>query len=72
MFDWMDFRSGGKYEKENRVEKLVFLCLAMEGKQETGEVENPEEKFLSRAHKFFPPKSGGKAGGENYLSAVLR
>ena len=72
MFDWMDFRSGGKYEKENRVEKLVFLCLAMEGKQETEEVENPEEKFLSRAHKFFPPKSGGKARGENYLSAVLR
>ena len=72
MFDWMDFRSGGKYKKENRVEKLIFLCLAMEGKQETGEVENPEEKFLFRAHKFFPPKSGGKARGENYLSAVLR
>ena len=65
MFDWMDFRSGGKYKKENRVEKLVFLCLAMEGKQETGEVENPEEKFLSRAHKFFPPKSGGKSREEN-------
>ena len=39
--------------------------------RKTGEVENPREKFFSRAHKFFPPKSGGKARGENCLSAVL-
>ena len=25
----MDFRRGGKYRKENGVEKWVFLCLAM-------------------------------------------
>ena len=33
--------------------------------------ENPRENFLSRAHKFFPPKSRGKAWRENALSALL-
>ena len=40
--------------------------------RKTGEVENPEEKFLSWSHKFFSLKSGGKVRGENCLSAVLR
>ena len=29
-------------------------------------MENPGEKFLSRAHQFFPPKSGGKSREENW------
>ena len=29
-------------------------------------------KFSPWAHKYFPPKLGGKARGENCLSAVLR
>ena len=29
-------------------------------------MENPGEKFLSRANQFFPPKSGGKSREENW------
>ena len=29
-------------------------------------MENPGEKFLSQAHQFFPPKSGGKSREENW------
>ena len=34
-------------------------------------VENPGEKFLSRAHNFFPPDLGGKAREENCVPAIL-
>ena len=50
-------------------EKLNFPLFGNEKK--TGEVENLGENFLSWAHKFFPPKSGGKAMRENFLIALL-
>ena len=28
VFGWIDFRRGGKYRRENGVEKWVFHCLA--------------------------------------------
>ena len=34
-------------------------------------VKNPREKFLSRAHNFFPPNLGGKAREENCVPAIL-
>ena len=34
-------------------------------------VENPGEKFLSRAHNFFPPDLGGKAREENFVPTIL-
>ena len=40
--------------------KMVFPLFG--NGRKTGGVENPGEKFLSRAHKFFPPKSRGKQG----------
>ena len=36
-----------------------------------GRKENPGESFLSRAHNFHPPKSGGKSGEESALKALL-
>ena len=40
--------------------------------RKTEVAENPGEKFLSRAHKFFPPKSGGKERGENSFTVIPR
>ena len=34
-------------------------------------VKNLGEKFLSRAHNFFPPNLGGKAREENCVPAIL-
>ena len=38
--------------------------------RKTGGAEIPGEKFLSQAHKFFPPKSGGKVRGENSFTVI--
>ena len=36
-----------------------------------GRKENLGESFLSRAHNFHPPKSGGKSGEESAVKALL-
>ena len=64
VFGWMDFRRCGKWGR-----KMGFPLFG--NGRKIGGVKNPGEKFLSRAHKFFPPKSGGKARGENCTEAVL-
>ena len=40
--------------------------------RKTGGAEIPGEKFLSQAHKFFPPKLGGKVRGENSFTVIPR
>ena len=37
-----------------------------------GRKENPGENFLSRAHNFHPPKSGGKSGEKSAVKALLQ
>ena len=56
----MDFRRGGKYRKENGVEKWVFLCLAMGGKQEGWKTQ--EKNFSPGPTNFFLPNQEEKQG----------
>ena len=65
MFSWVDFRRDGKHRKE----KVDFPLFGKRGK--LGRVKNLEENFLSRAHKFFPPKLGGKLMREKCLIVLL-
>ena len=69
-FVWLDgFQEGWKIQDGKWGRKMGFPLFG--NGEKTGGVENPGEKFLSQAHKFFTPKLGGKARGENCLRAVL-
>ena len=61
---WLDrFQEQWKIQEGKWGGKVGFPLFGIGWKIEG--VENPGEKFLSRAHKFFPPKSGGKSREEN-------
>ena len=64
VFGCGDFRGDGKHRVENWVENSVFHCFGKERK-------TWGENFLSWAHKFRLPKSGGKAWVENWWRALL-
>ena len=65
---------GVKIERMENIEtkirwKTVFSTVWQI--RENGEEENPGESFLSWAHNFHPPKSGGKSGEESAVKALL-
>ena len=54
---------------KNKVENVVFHCLAEERK--IGETENRKESSSSWAHFFYPPKLGRKWGVKSVVKCIL-
>ena len=65
VFGWMDFRRGGKYRKENGVEKWVFLCLVLGGKQKGGK---PGRKISLLGPQSFSSQIRRKKQGKKTVS----